>query len=223
MSHGLSLLISYFCLHVLFSSFILTRPMSVEASLVQGWLISPFILLPEILKNLEALSKKNSLVDDLMQTPQTPQLCSAKSKVTLYQPVTSIWRVCSKQNRCRHFQIYCLLQFPCNFGINWKKDCAEILLQQKKTAPTFAPSLRMPAVKRPSQSKSSILITGSHTPIRREVSNRHRRPFPKTGGKFEECVSCAPGEGEDFGEDTIPVKDPLFWKMKEMSKNWQNC
>ena len=137
--------------------------MSVEASLVQGWLISPFILLPEILKNLEALSKKNSLVDDLMQTPQTPQLCSAKSKVTLYQPVTSIWRVCSKQNRCRHFQIYCLLQFPCNFGINWKKGCAEILLQQKKTAPTFAPSLRMPAVKRPSQSKSSILITGSHT------------------------------------------------------------
>ncbi|CAH3173092.1 unnamed protein product, partial [Porites evermanni] len=61
------------------------------------------------------------------------------SKVTLYQPVTSIWRVCSKQNRCRHFQIYCLLQFPCNFGINWKKGCAEILLQQKKTAPTFAP------------------------------------------------------------------------------------
>ena len=40
--------------------------MSVEASLVQGWLISPFILLPEILKNLEALSKKNSLVDYLM-------------------------------------------------------------------------------------------------------------------------------------------------------------
>ena len=106
--------------------------MSVEASLVQGWLISPFILLPEILKNLEALSKKNSLVclvDDLMQTPQ---LCSAKSEVTLYQPVTSIWRVCSKHNRCRHFQIYCLLQFPCNFGINWKKGCAEILLQQKK-------------------------------------------------------------------------------------------
>ena len=162
MSHGLSLLISYFCLHVLFSSFILTRPMSVKASLVQGWLISPFILLPEILKNLEALSKKNSLVDDLMQKPQTPQLCSAKSEVTLYQPVTSIW---SKQNRCRHFQIYCLLQFPYNLGINWKKGCAEILLPQKKTAPTFAPSLRMLAVKRPSQSKSSILITGSNTPV----------------------------------------------------------
>lgn len=155
--------------------------MSVKASLVQGWLISPFILLPKILKNLEVLSKKNSLVDDLMQTPQTTQLCSAKSEVTLYQPVTSIWRVCSKQNRCRHFQIYCLLQFPYNLGINWKKGCAEILLWQKKTAPTFAPSLRMPAVKRPSQSKSSILITGSNTPVPWEVSNRHRRPFPKSG------------------------------------------
>ena len=198
MSHGLSLLISYFCLHVLFSSFILTRPMSVEPSLVQGWLTSQFILLPEVLKNLEALSKKNSLVDDLMQTPQ---LCSAKSEVTLYQPVTSIWRVCSKQNRCRHFQIYCLLQFPYNLGINWKKGCAEILLPQKKPSPTFAPSLRMPAVKRPSQSKSSILITGSNTPVPWEVSNRHCRPFPKSGGKFEESVSCAPGEGEEFGED----------------------
>ena len=198
MSHGLSLLISYFCLHVLFSSFILTRPMSVEPSLVQGWLTSQFILLSEVLKNLEALSKKNSLVDDLMQTPQ---LCSAKSEVTLYQPVTSIWRVCSKQNRCRHFQIYCLLQFPYNLGINWKKGCAEILLPQKKPSPTFAPSLRMPAVKRPSQSKSSILITGSNTPVPWEVSNRHCRPFPKSGGKFEESVSCAPGEGEEFGED----------------------
>lgn len=175
--------------------------MSVKASLVQGWLISPFILLPEILKNLEVLSKKNSLVDDLMQTPQTTQLCSAKSEVTLYQPVSSIWRVCSKQNRCRHFQIYCLLQFPYNLGINWKKGCAEILLWQKKTALTFAPSLGMPAVKRPSQSKSSILITGSNTPVPWEVSNRHRRPFPKSGGKFEESVSCAPGEGEEFGED----------------------
>ena len=77
----------------------------------------------------------------------------------------------------------------------------QILLQEKKTAPTFAPSLRMRAAKRPSQSKSSILITGSHTPIRREVSNRHRRPFPKSGGKFEERVSCAPREGEDPGED----------------------
>lgn len=172
--------------------------MSVEPSLVQGWLTSQFILLPEVLKNLEALSKKNSLVDDLMQTPQ---LCSAKSEVTLYQPVTSIWRVCSKQNRCRHFQIYCLLQFPYNLGINWKKGCAEILLPQKKTSPTFAPSLRMPAVKRPSQSKSSILITGSNTPVPWEVSNRHCRPFPKSGGKFEESVSCAPGEGEEFGED----------------------
>ena len=172
--------------------------MSVEPSLVQGWLTSQFILLSEVLKNLEALSKKNSLVDDLMQTPQ---LCSAKSEVTLYQPVTSIWRVCSKQNRCRHFQIYCLLQFPYNLGINWKKGCAEILLWQKKTAPTFAPSLRMPAVKRPSQSKSSILITGSNTPVPWEVSNRHRRLFPKSGGKFEESVSCAPGEGEEFGED----------------------
>ena len=171
--------------------------MSVEPSLVQGWLTSQFILLSEVLKNLEALSKKNSLVDDLMQTPQ---LCSAKSEVTLYQPVTSIWRVCSKQNRCRHFQIYCLLQFPYNLGINWKKGCAEILLPQKKPSPTFAPSLRMPAVKRPSQSKSSILITGSNTPVPWEVSNRHRRPFPKSGGKFEERVSCAPGEGEDFGE-----------------------
>ena len=87
-SHGLLVLISYFCLHVLFSWFILTRSMSVKGSLVQGRLISPFILLPEILKNSEKLSKKNSAVDDLMQTPQTPQLCSAKGEVTLYQPVT---------------------------------------------------------------------------------------------------------------------------------------
>ena len=129
MSHGLSLVISYFCLHVLFSSFILTRPMSVEPSLVQGWLTSQFILLPEVLKNLEALSKKNSLVDDLMQTPQ---LCSAKSEVTLYQPVTSIWRVCSKQNRCRYFQIYCLLQFPYNLGINWKKAVQKYFFHRKK-------------------------------------------------------------------------------------------
>ena len=150
MSHGLSLVISYFCLHVLFSSFILTSPMSVKASLVQGWLISPFILLPEILKNLEVLSKKNSLVDDLMQTPQTTQLCSAKSEVTLYQPVTSIWRVCSKQNRCRHFQIYCLLQFPYNLGINWKKGCAEIQKKTEKNCSnlrTFAPHASRQATK----------------------------------------------------------------------------
>ena len=216
MSHGLSLLISYFCLHVLFSSFILTRPMSVEPSLVQGWLTSQFILLSEVLKNLEALSKKNSLVDDLMQTPQ---LCSAKSEVTLYQPVTSIWRVCSKQNRCRHFQIYCLLQFPYNLGINWKKGCAEILLPQKKPSPTFAPSLRMPAVKRPSQSKSSILITGSNTPALEKSPIDIVVLSQKVAGNLKRAFLVPPERVKSL----VRITEPLFWKMKEMSKNWQHC
>ena len=190
--------------------------MSVEASLVQGWLISPFILLPDISKNLEALSEKNSLVDDLMQTPQ---LCSAKSEVTLYQPVTSIWRVCSKQNRCRHFQIYCLLQFPCNFGINWKKGCAEILLQQKKLPqPSHLRSACQPSSDQANQSppfwsRDLILRSLEKSPIDIVVLSQ------KVAGNLKSAFLVPPERVKIL----VRIKEPLFWKMKEMSKNWQNC
>lgn len=190
--------------------------MSVEPSLVQGWLTSQFILLSEVLKNLEALSKKNSLVDDLMQTPQ---LCSAKSEVTLYQPVTSIWRVCSKQNRCRHFQIYCLLQFPYNLGINWKKGCAEILLPQKKPSPTFAPSLAcQPSSDQANQSppfwsRDLILQSLEKSPIDIVVLSQ------KVAGNLKRAFLVPPERVKSL----VRITEPLFWKMKEMSKNWQHC
>ena len=221
-SHGLLVLISYFCLHVLFSWFILTRPMSVKGSLVQGRLISPFILLPEILKNSEKLSNKNSAVDDLMQTPQTPQLCSAKGEVTLYQPVTSLWRVCSRQNKCRHFLIYCLLQFwnklekrLCRHTSSTEKN----MLQPSHLRFAFQPSSDQANQSPPFWSRDLILQSIW------EVSNRHRHPLPKSGGKFEFFLTAwsvflVPAERVKI---LVRIKEPLFWKIKEMSKDWQNC